>query len=152
MQTHVIDQIYVIGIELRTVNQPGRADVEIPQHWDRFIRENVLEGIPHKKNEKVFVLYTDYEGDFTQPYSMIIGCEVASLTEIPDGLVGKTIPAGTYALFPAEGAFPESVMQAWQDIWNSSVNRAYTVDFETYPADFQEVEEPRVDIFIGLKR
>ena len=87
--TEKLKQKFLIGIELKTSNEQARAAKEIPQHWDKFYKEGVLAKIPNKVSEDVYALYTDYEGDHTKPYSCIIGCEVSTLEQIPDGMVEK---------------------------------------------------------------
>jgi hypothetical protein len=71
-----------------------------------------------------------YEGDYTKPYSWILGCEVSSLDEIPEGLVGKVIPESKYAVFTTQGEFPQGLIAAWQAVWKSNLLRSYTSDFE----------------------
>ena len=61
----------------------------MPAHKDRFFKENISSKIPNKINGDILALYTDYEGDYTKPYSWILGCEVSSLEQVPEGLVGK---------------------------------------------------------------
>jgi 8-oxo-dGTP diphosphatase len=141
---------YFIGIELKTSNAPGRAEKEIPSHWEKFSKEGVFEKIPNKKSGEIFALYTNYEGDFTKPYSCIIGCEVTSLKDIPTKMVGKEIPSTTYAVFTAKGEFPYSVVKTWQEIWKSPLKRSYLGDFEMYPAHFDAAKND-VPIYISIK-
>lgn len=35
---------------------------------------------------------------YTQPYSLLIGCQVSSMDDIPQDMVAKTIPSGSYAI------------------------------------------------------
>ena len=143
----------IIGLELRTNNQEG--PVTIPAHWDRFYKENIIAKIPNRLGRDVFAIYTDYAGDYTQPYSLIIGCEVSSLEEIPVGLVAKVIPGSSYVIFTSLGKFPESLTQLWQKIWqlesSSKIKRAYSCDFEFYPADFDPKAKPAVKVYIAAK-
>ena len=37
----------------------------MPAHKERFFKENILTQIPHKIDDKMFALYTDYAGDHT---------------------------------------------------------------------------------------
>lgn len=141
---------HILGIALRTSNEKGRAENEIPAHWNRFFTERVAEKIPHKLNDTIFSLYTDYEGDFTKPYSCIIGYEVPDLKNIPSGLTGRIIPEAEYALFPATGSFPISVVETWKKIWSAPLKRAYSIDFEVYPPDFAAQIDPEIKIYISL--
>lgn len=138
-----------IGLELRTNNQ--EAPKTIAAHWGRFYKENILAQIPHQINGNVLALYTDYEGDYTKPYSCIIGCEVSSLEDVPVGLVGKEIPASRYAVYTSQGSFPQGLVDVWQTIWKSNMHRSYTTDFELYAADFNPVSNPTVKVYIAIE-
>jgi len=150
--THIIEhqkQKFFIGLELRTNNE--ECSLAMPAHKDRFFKENILSIIPNKINGNVIALYTDYEGDYTKPYSWILGCEVSSLDQIPEELAGKIIRPSTYAVFTTQGEFPQGLIAAWQNIWKSDLQRAYTSDFEVYRSDFDPQRNPEVKIYIAIK-
>lgn len=140
---------FLIGLELRTHN--AECSSTMPAHKDRFFKENIPAKIPNKINGDMLALYTDYEGDYTMPYSWILGCEVSSLDQIPEGLVGKVIPASNYAVFTTQGAFPQGLIAVWQDVWQSGLPRAYTSDFEVYPSDFDPERNPEVKLYIAIE-
>lgn len=138
-----------MGLELRTNNE--ECSLAMPAHKERFFKENTLSKIPNKVNGNILALYTDYEGDHTGSYSWILGCEVSSLNQIPDGLVGKIIPASKYAVYTTRGEFPQGLIAAWQDIWKSNLSRSYTSDFEVYRSDFDPQRNPEVKIYIAIE-
>ena len=139
--------IAIIGIALRTDN--ARAAVEIPAHWNRFYAEEILSQIPNKKSSAIYAVYTDYHLDETQPYTLILGCEVLPGTLPPPHLILKQIPAASYTQVPISGASPDQILAAWQRVWQSAIPRAYTADFELYdpsaptPTLFIAVKEPK---------
>jgi len=139
---------YFIGLPLRTDNT--EAHTAIPAHWGRFYSENVLAKIPKRLNGDVLAVYTEYEKDHTKPYTMILGCETASLDEIPEGLVGIEIPAARYAVFTSNGPHPDALIQIWQSVWNGDLDRSFTADFELYPAQFDPVKNPQAKVFIAI--
>ncbi|MBI3236916.1 MAG: effector binding domain-containing protein [Chlamydiales bacterium] len=138
-----------IGFELRTDNQ--ECSLAMPAHKDKFFKEGILSKIPNKIDGNILALYTDYEGDCTKPYSWILGCEVSSLDQVPEGLVGKVIPASKYAVFTTQGAFPQGLITVWQDIWKSNLHRSYTSDFEMYRSDFEPEQNPEVKVYIAIE-
>lgn len=138
-----------IGLELRTNNEDCSS--AMPAHKDRFFKENIPSKIPNKINGNILALYTDYEGDYTKPYSWILGCEVSSLEQVPEGLVGKVIPASRYVVYTTKGEFPQGLIAAWQDIWKSNLPRSYTSDFEVYRSDFDPQRNPEVKIYIAIE-
>ena len=149
---------HFIGISLRTSNADPNVMQDIGGHWQRFYSEKIMDKIPNKIDNdgvgaatSVLALYTDYEGDFMKPYSLILGCRVSGVDDIPDGLVAKTIPSMKYALFTAKGKMPHCIMQTWQEIWGLDIDRAYKFDFEIYGDKSQNPENAEVEIYISVK-
>ena len=142
---------FVIGIEVRTQNSPEGAMQDIPALWERFYKECILDKIPNKISSDVLGLYTDYEKDFTKPYTLVIGCMATSLETIPKGMVGKRVPSAKYAVFTAKFPFPQSIIQTWQEIWKAPLPRTYTGDFEYYGEKFAHPTSGEVDIYIAVK-
>lgn len=141
---------FFIGLELRTNKE--ECSFTMPAHKDRFFKEDISSKIPNKVNSNILALYTDYEGDYTKPYSWILGCEVSSLDTISDGLVGKVIPESNYAVFTTQGEFPQGLIAAWQAIWKSNLHRSYTCDFEVYGSGFDPQKNPQVKVYIAIDR
>lgn len=142
----------VIGIHTRTTNANGQMGHDILELWKRFLGENIQSQIPHKADSTIYSVYTDYEGDFTKPYTVVLGCKVLNLNNIPDGMVGITVPEGEYTPFTAQGNLNEgAVFEAWSKIWKAPLNRTYLADFEVYGEKAQNPEDAEVDIFIGVQ-
>lgn len=137
-----------IGLELRTDNE--ECSFTMPAHAERFMKENIPAKIPNRINRDILGLYTDYEGDETHSYSWILGCEVSSLDEIPEGLVGKVISESNYAVYKTEGQFPEGLIAVWKAVWKSNLHRSFTNDFEIYPSDFDPQKNPQVKLYIAI--
>lgn len=143
--------IQVIGIQCRTSNDSTAGPQDIPKLWTRFYSEAIAQQIPNKVSTDVIALYCDYEKDHTTPYTFVIGCPVSSANEIPDGMVLKTIPAGSYAHFHVVGKYPKTLIETWVSIWqNKELKRTYTGDYELYKENFYEQSPQEVDVFIAI--
>ena len=146
-----IENFHIIGIAVRTTNQNGQSGKDIGELWGRFFAENILERIPNKLSSTIYGVYTDYEGDYMKPYTAIVGCKVANLDRVPEGMVGKTIPRGKFVQFTAKGNLKEGVVfSEWLKIWGMPLDRKYSADFEVYGEKAQNPEHAEVDIFIAL--
>ena len=99
----------IIGISVRTTNQNGQAMQDIGNLWQRFFSEQILAKIPNKVSDAIYSIYTDYQKDYTEPYTCMIGVEVTTLSTIPDGLEGREFPEQTFEKFVAKGAMPQAV-------------------------------------------
>jgi predicted transcriptional regulator YdeE len=150
---------YVIGIEARTTNaKEASSDGIIPKQWQKFFQDETLERIPHKTDQNIYAIYTDYASDRNGEYSYVIGCKVNDKSNVPAGMVLKTIPAGNYAMVTSQtGPVAKVIVAAWQQIWaledNASLGgkRAYRADFEIYDQRAANPQNSQVDIYVGLK-
>ena len=134
-----------------TAGHPIKRQVKTsPFISERFYTENVRERILHKTSQDVYGLYCDYEGDHTKPYSLLIGCQTAAVEAAPNGMVSKTIPASTYAVFSAVGPHPQALIETWGEIWKTDLKRTYTGDFEYYDDNFAYDKPTEVKVFIAI--
>ncbi|HSW87360.1 MAG TPA: GyrI-like domain-containing protein [Rhabdochlamydiaceae bacterium] len=137
---------FVIGIPVKTSNE--NFEKEALPLWGKFNQEK--QQIQDRLNQNCLAVYTDYEGDHTQPFTFMTGCEVSNLQAIPKGMVGIEISASTYAVFTASGPFPQSLIQVWENIWNSDLKRTYATDFEVYLSDFNPEKNPEIKVYIAV--
>jgi len=152
MSNQIIQQFHVIGISVRTTNQNQQATQDIPELWNRFMAEGIMDKIPNKTDRAIYSIYTDYEKDHTKPYTTILGCKVSTLSSIPDGMTGKTIEEASYIKYTAKGNLNQGIVyNEWAKIWNTHLPRAFTADFEIYGEKVQTPENAEVDIFIAVK-
>lgn len=151
MEIIKLEEFNIIGIEVRTTNNNGQGVSDIGRLWQRFMNEHIAEKIPNKINNTVYSIYTEYAGNFTKPYTTLIGCKVENLKEIPIGMRGMKFNHGIYRKFVAKGNITVSVANAWNEIWNTDINRAYTQDFEVYSEKAYNPDNAEIDIYIAVK-
>src|SRR5436190_16547052 len=134
-------EIKLIGLTARTNNKNEMISQvsRIGELADRFWSQNIASQIPNRKNPGVTLsVYTEYDSNEHGDYTYFVGEEVSSFENIPSTLQKLTIPAAKYQKFTTpQGKIPEVVINAWQQIWEMSVNdfggeRAYVADFEVY--------------------
>ena len=140
----------ILGLSIKTCNRENQAQHDIALLWDRFMKGDIAGQIPDKCSNDIIAVYTNYEGDYMDPYEYILGCEVASCDEVPEGLVKCEIEEGEYANFMAKGKMPQALIVKWGEIWSTDLKRHYRTDFEIYGERSQNPENGEVDIYIGL--
>ncbi len=146
-----LNPFMIMGIAVRTTNKNEQAAQDINQLWDRFISENIKSKIPNRINDNIYAVYTDYEGDHTKPYTMILGCEVDRFDQIPVGMIPRHFIGGNHVKFTAKGNLTEdAVYNEWQKIWNSDLNRSYTADIEIYGKKAVNPVNGEADILIAV--
>ena len=153
MQKINYPDIHLIGLALtkKTTNKNGQSNIDCGKLWQEFEAKNIAYKIHEKLSDEVFAVYHNYEGDHTQPFSYFIGCKVPKDTKIPDGMQALTIPAGRFDKRTAKGKMPDCIAEAWKEIWNSDLKRAYQADFEVYDERSKDWNDGEVDIYLSIK-
>lgn len=119
----------IYGKKVRTNN--GNPDA-ILNLWRAFSHLNM--------KGDVYAVYSNYASDFTGDYDLHIGIEENVTNES-----NVTIPAGNYYVIDVDPTIENAVYNAWVEIWESDLQRAYTTDYEFYGKD------GRVQIYLSLK-
>ena len=78
-----LEEKIVEGIGIRTTNEDGKSMQDIGRLWQQYFADGMYEKIPNKVNGKTIGLYTDYEGDYTKPYSFMVGSQVEARCTTP---------------------------------------------------------------------
>lgn len=146
------DQFMVIGTEYIGKNENG----EIPQMWGNDFMPRISE-IEDVVNPKVFYgICTCMEAVKSGMFSYVACREVGSLDKIPNKMVGKTIPAHTYAVFTHIGSL-KNLGATWISIYNdwlpaSGYEASDGLSFEYYDERFKDFSDTsELDIFIAIK-
>lgn len=148
-----VQKFYIIGISTRTTNENGQSAKDIEVLWSKFWSEEIQKQIPNQISDEIYAVYTDYESDFTRPYTTIVGSAVSSLAHIPEGFVGITIETATYQKFVSKGKMPEAVFNTWLEIWgdnNLNQKRAYQADFTIHGKKYYDGDNAEVETFISV--
>lgn len=153
--------IKLVGIQVRTSNQ-AEADWQNGKIFpcvQKYFHKNLAEKIPNRKTPgTTYCVYTDYESDYTGPYTYFIGEAVNDFNQIPEGheLSTHIIPVQNYTKFTAgPGSMPGVLGNAWQQIWQMSDKdlegkRLYKSDFEVYDERAADHQNIVLDIYIGV--
>lgn len=153
------EEFSIVGIEAHTSGERELSgDGEIPGLWQRFYREHILEKIPNKADQNTYAIYTDYSRDRMGEYTVVIGAKVKDKSQIPAGMVLKTVRAGQYAVLTSEKGPADTVIpMAWQKVWALEDKdllcgkRAYKTDFELYDMHATDPQTLQADLYVGLK-
>ena len=152
MKNRSIPSFNIIGIAIRTSNQDSQAAKDIPELWRRFFENDIMNRIPNKVSNELYCVYTEYEKDHTLPYTTLLGCKVAHLDDVPDDMDGIRIEENVYHHVEVEGNLEAGIVyDAWLNIWEADLPRAFSADFEVYGEKAQNPEQAKVDIFIALQ-
>jgi predicted transcriptional regulator YdeE len=133
----------VVGVQAQTSSllEADPATAVLPALWRRFENDRVGDRIPNRAGTRTtFVVYSDYQGgDGERRFRCLVGAEVASGDEPPEGLAEVTVPGGDYLVFAARGAMPVALAATWARVAeffeHAPLARAFTADLEVhYPA------------------
>jgi predicted transcriptional regulator YdeE len=147
----------VVGLAVRTTNQTeDGGNGFIPQMWQRAMQQGALESIPHRADNNITVVYTNYTSDNNADYTYVLGVRVSSVDKVPDGMMTVNVPAGKYAVVESDqGSLPEVLPKVWRRINTMPAaelggQRAFKADYEIYPEGF-DWQNAQIQIYLGLK-
>jgi predicted transcriptional regulator YdeE len=147
----------VVGRSIRTDNQKeAGGNGLIPPMWQQAMQEGVLENIPHRTDNNLTVVYTNYAKDQNGEYTYVLGVRVSAVDKLPEGMISVTVPAGKYAVIDSEkGPLPEVLPKVWQRIAAMPATelggqRAFKADYEVYPEGF-DWQNAQIPVYVGLK-
>jgi predicted transcriptional regulator YdeE len=133
------DVARVIGIQAQTsaALEADPATAVVPGLWRRFEREGLDGRIPNRAGSRTTcAVYSGYQGRDGEGYRCLVGAEVTSIDQVPEGMVGLTLPAGDYLVFAARGRMPEALAATWDRVAaffeHAPVRRAWTADVEVH--------------------
>jgi predicted transcriptional regulator YdeE len=133
------EPLLVVGYAIRTTNA-AEMDSERGQLaglWARAGAPGAFDHVPHRVDDRLYAVVTDYESDHHGAYTEVVGVAVASLDDLPEGLVAVRVPAGPCLRLQARGPMPAALIEAWQAVWRhtearGTPARAFTTDLEVH--------------------
>ncbi|MDP9039915.1 MAG: GyrI-like domain-containing protein [Acidobacteriota bacterium] len=122
----------VMGLHTRASN---RELNRIGDLWRSFHAQGDHVIIPARVDDAHICVYCEYEGDHTQPYTIVIGCEVPPGTPTLDGMKTVRVEPGRFAVYRRAYARPNPVFVTWEEIWKTPLDRRYQADYDRYGSD-----------------
>jgi AraC family transcriptional regulator len=128
----------------------------IPPLWDAFCKR--MEEVPGRIGHASYgIIYSRPEEQRSHPHELqyIAGAQVRSGTAVPDGMVSRTIPAGTFAVFLHRGPIQkigETCYEIYR-VWlpQSKWQHADIADVEVYDEQFDcEGENSELEYWISV--
>ncbi len=150
------DSFNVVGLEIKTSLVDGQFMEDVSNLIERALSSLVLDEVPNRVHpEEILGISLNLQGDGT--YTFILGAEVTSVGEVPEGTIVNTIPAEKYAVFKAVGEMPFALMEKQEYIqteWlpNSGYKAAKAPRFELYGEDAWETKDPAIKIYLPIEK
>lgn len=121
----------VMGIHARVSNTELS---KLGDLWRRFHAMGDHQIVEARLNDMHCCVYCEYEGDHTQAYTVVIGCEVAEGTAQVEGLKTVRVGGGKFAVYKLPYERPNPVFATWETIWATPLDRTFLADFDRYGA------------------
>ncbi|WP_066307580.1 AraC family transcriptional regulator [Bacillus sp. FJAT-29814] len=152
---------HIIGYELKTKNEYGQNNKDIPEFWQQYMRNGLGCNIPNPIHQNVELgICTDFNPE-TGEFVYIIGMEVEEGAQAPEGMVYRSFPELEYAVFTTpksdEGSFVPSIQSTWKYIFTewfpqSGYEHHGSIEFELYDERCYGSENKVMDIYIPVKK
>jgi len=147
-------EFIVMGPAIKCTTEDDENVKRIPLFWEDAMEKEMLERIPNVVDEQTcYGICLDFE---SPNFTYMIAREVDSLEGVPDDMIGRVIPAGTYAVFTAKGPITKAVQDATRYIYStwlpkSGYEHAMTADLEVYDERrMSDDDRSEVDVCIPI--
>ncbi len=147
-------EFIVIGPAIKCTTEDDENVKRIPLFWEEEMEKDTLKKIPNVVNPNTcYGICTDFE---SPNFIYMIAREVDRLEGVPDDMIGRKIPAATYAVFTAKGPITKAVQDATRYIYStwlpeSGYEHAMTADLEVYDERrMSDDDQSEVDICIPI--
>jgi predicted transcriptional regulator YdeE len=122
-------KLTIVGISDRVSNaEPSK----IGDLWRRFHAMGDGKAIPGRTSDEAYGVYCEYAGDYSQPFTALVGCAVEPDAAVPDGMRKVVIEAGRFAVYQPTGEMPHGVFATWAEIWQTPLEHRYQADYDRY--------------------
>jgi AraC family transcriptional regulator len=162
LQPQIVEkpQLTVVGLETAFLHalSPDATNVEvIGPLWEQFLpRANQ---IPHRVGDEMYgVIFGRPAAQRSHPDELmyVAGVAVNEVGELPEGMVSRTIPAGTFAVFVHRGPIKgiRDTVQKIYRVWlpQSGYEHAEIADVELYDHRFcLESADSEMEYWISVK-
>jgi predicted transcriptional regulator YdeE len=149
----------IMGMSVETSTRNVYRDVaRLGKQFEAYKQEHE---IPETVKPWAFAAVSKDYDETTGSFSYIMGDVVASLEQLPEGLMGFVIPAGTYAVFPVRpknrfgwGMAIGNVKRYAYTVWlpASGYEQAGTIDDFEYHDERSEGRNPEIDLYVAVRR
>jgi AraC family transcriptional regulator len=155
-----------VGMEITTTLKSNGKNRDIFHLWGKF--QGRMTEITNRVDDAVsYGICGTVTAELSKPaemtedteYTELVCVEVTDLGHIPDGMIGRTIPGRTYAVFTHRGPlFPSFLQQTYDYIYGTWLPQSGKEldggwDFEIYDRRFTAVDDPasELDIYVPVK-
>jgi predicted transcriptional regulator YdeE len=163
-QPRIVDlehPILILGLSTQTNTRTIARDV--PGLGRRFERYKQEHGLPNRKEPWGFAAVSYGYDEVTGAFTYLMGDVVTSLDQVPEGLVGFEIPAGTYAVFPVRPknklgwglgipAVKGYAYRGWLPGSGYEAAGGPVDDFEYHDERSVRKRNPEIDLYIAVRK
>ena len=150
-----ITQFSVVGVSQMITAGPDGASEQINDLWQHFFESQIGHVLQQRRDDIVYAVYSDYQGDFSKPYRLTIGFKiedgVVAQKLSPELLYHAQVKTADYAMMSAAGEQPKALIETWTAIWQSDLPRRYETDFEVYGPNFFKEGLHEILVCVGVK-
>ena len=151
MEHTIIESPPCVLIGLAARIEPATAMETIGSLWARVLGEGALDRIGGRLDRHTLLAaYTDYAGDETAAYTLMLGVPVRDDAVAPSGLVRRAFAGRRVASIRACGVVPDVVRRTWSEVHASSLDRTFTVDYERYDRRTMGPQTP-IELWIAVR-
>lgn len=146
------EEQFFIGVQVLTTHVNDQYLNDMEGLWDYFSKNDISEAISNIVDERVYLVYSEYDQPSNGNFKMTLGYRTSNLSTIYEGLEGVAVPPLDFAVFESKTKSETFVQDTWLQIAESDLPRSNQFDVEVYQLDPQSYAVLSSQLRISLKK
>jgi predicted transcriptional regulator YdeE len=143
------EALYFVGISTVTTYTNNQYEKDLQELWGYFYENDISQVIRGIEDERVFVIYSDYDKEYESYFKVTIGYRTKSVEKLYEGMTGISIPPSNFAVLTAEGGGENDIAKLWDQVYQSDLKRKRDFDVEAYTLD-KDYNITKTELWLSL--
>lgn len=150
-EKQTVEAFTIAGVSMLTSTFNDLIVKDLDELWEYFYQNDIGRYIPHKENQKIYVLFSNYDDPEVSAVTVTIGYKIKSEEGIHKEMDLVKVPPMQFGIFSVAVPYSENVDECWEKIYISELERSNSFDLEVYEFNEQSLEMESAQIWAGLK-
>lgn len=147
-KSHKPTSFQVAGVSIVTTTFNDQLTKDVKELWDYFYKYNIQNYIPNKADNKIYVVFSEFDLPEISGITITLGYKIASNEGIHKDINIVSIPEMQFAIF--EVTSDNNFSNIWETIYSSDLEHSNTFDLEVYTINDTTYGADESEIWVGL--
>lgn len=151
-QKKLVNKFSIAGVSLVSSTFNDMVVKDLDELWEYFYQNDIGRYIPHKDDQKIYVLFSNYDNPEVSAITITIGYKVKAKEGIHKDIDQVDIPSMYFGIIQIDPPFEQNTAKTWEQIYASELDRSNTFDLEVYTYNEETLNPEKAQIWAGLEK